>query len=138
MAAITRPNYLRAHGAESSATEAAEITYDNSGESPASMGGGFYSADGTVVTGPLGLYEVRALKTDGGADDTTIRVYTGGSILIYEQVHSFADNGDWVAFQLPRDEIVRGGEEPTFTAEAVGAGTHKLKLWAYFTVAAVQ
>lgn len=128
MAAITRPNYMRSD-------ELTLAGYDTTESTAAPLLKGTAS-----LLGPAGLFEVRAKKHAGGADDSVIRVYTDASktIQIYEQTHSFSADGDWAAFQLVRDEIVAAGEQPHVTVQA-GAGTgHEVRVWVSLTVAAVQ
>lgn len=138
MAAITRPNYMRSD-------ELTLAGYDTTESTAAPLLKGTAS-----LLGPAGLFEVRAKKHAGGADDSVIRVYTADPasppppppaappILIYEQTHSFSADGDWAAFQLVRDEIVAAGEQPHVTVQA-GAGTgHEVRVWVSLTVAAVQ
>lgn len=127
MAAITRPNYVRA-------ALGSDLSYSDSESATTAL-----ELDGEAISGPLGLFEVRVKKVSGGADNTTIRLYAedNQNILLFEQVYAFGGDNEWLAFQLPRDAVVRAGESPVITAEST-SGSHSLALYASFNVAAVQ
>src|SRR3990167_9496575 len=84
------------------------------------------ACNGAGLAGPLRVRAVNAQKLGGGANTTTIRLYSAasGGVLLYEQSHVFAADAAWARAAPTNPVILMRGEPLHATWASDGGAGH--------------